>query len=52
MRARSRQVPLVLAVATAALCRLGNVLGANAWGVALAVGDGSTFPHCMRHRRE
>jgi endoglucanase len=29
---------------------LGNVLGANAWGVALAVGDGSTFPHCMQHQ--
>jgi endoglucanase len=29
---------------------LANVLGANAWGVALAVGDGSTFPHCMQHQ--
>jgi endoglucanase len=29
---------------------LGNVLGANAWGVALAVGDGATFPHCMQHQ--
>ncbi len=29
---------------------LGNVLGANAWGVALAVGDGTTFPHCMQHQ--
>jgi endoglucanase len=26
------------------------VLGANAWGVALAVGDGTTFPHCMQHQ--
>jgi endoglucanase len=29
---------------------LGNVLGANAWGVALAVGDGSTYPDCMQHQ--
>jgi endoglucanase len=29
---------------------LGNVLGANAWGVALAVGDGATYPHCMQHQ--
>jgi endoglucanase len=29
---------------------LGNVLGANAWGVALAVGDGTTYPHCMQHQ--
>ena len=26
---------------------LGNVLGANAWGVSLIVGDGSTFPDCL-----
>jgi hypothetical protein len=25
---------------------LGNVLGANAWGVSLILGDGSTFPYC------
>ncbi len=25
---------------------LGNVLGANAWGVSLAIGDGTTFPDC------
>ena len=25
---------------------LGNVLGANAWGVSLIIGDGSTFPDC------
>jgi endoglucanase len=29
---------------------LGNVLGANAWGTSLIVGDGSTFPHCMQHQ--
>jgi endoglucanase len=29
---------------------IGNVLGANAWGVSLAVGDGTTFPHCMQHQ--
>lgn len=29
---------------------LANFLGANAWGVSLIVGDGSTFPHCMQHQ--
>ncbi|HEY0484039.1 MAG TPA: glycoside hydrolase family 9 protein [Kofleriaceae bacterium] len=29
---------------------IANVLGANAWGISLAVGDGSTFPHCMQHQ--
>ena len=29
---------------------LGDVLGANAWGVSLAVGDGTTFPHCLQHQ--
>jgi endoglucanase len=29
---------------------LGNVLGANAWGVSLIVGDGTTFPHCIHHQ--
>jgi endoglucanase len=29
---------------------IGNVLGANAWGISLVVGDGSTFPHCMQHQ--
>ena len=29
---------------------LGNVLGANAWGVSLIVGDGSTFPDCVSHQ--
>src|SRR5438309_5765710 len=27
---------------------LANVLGTNAWGTSLLVGDGSTFPHCMQ----
>ena len=25
---------------------LANVLGANAWGVSMAIGDGTVFPHC------
>ncbi len=29
---------------------LGNILGANAWGTSLIVGDGSTFPHCLQHQ--
>jgi endoglucanase len=29
---------------------LGNVLGANAWGVSLIVGDGSTYPNCPSHQ--
>jgi endoglucanase len=29
---------------------LGNILGANAWGTSLIVGDGTTFPHCMQHQ--
>ena len=29
---------------------LGNVLGANAWGVSLIVGDGTTFPKCIHHQ--
>jgi endoglucanase len=29
---------------------LGNILGANAWGTSLIVGDGSTFPACMQHQ--
>jgi endoglucanase len=29
---------------------LANILGANAWGVSLVVGDGTTFPHCMQHQ--
>ncbi len=29
---------------------LGNVLGANAWGVSLIVGDGSAFPECPSHQ--
>jgi endoglucanase len=27
-----------------------NVLGANAWGTSLIIGDGSTFPLCMQHQ--
>jgi endoglucanase len=29
---------------------LANILGANAWGTSLIVGDGTTFPHCMQHQ--
>jgi endoglucanase len=29
---------------------LSNILGANAWGSSLIVGDGTTFPHCMQHQ--
>jgi endoglucanase len=29
---------------------LGNILGANAWGLSLIVGDGSVFPHCLQHQ--
>jgi endoglucanase len=29
---------------------LANILGANAWGVSLIVGDGTTFPHCLQHQ--
>jgi len=27
-----------------------NILGANAWGVSLIVGDGTTFPRCIHHQ--
>jgi endoglucanase len=27
-----------------------NILGANAWGTSLIVGDGKVFPHCMQHQ--
>jgi endoglucanase len=27
-----------------------NILGANAWGSSLIVGDGDTFPNCMQHQ--
>jgi endoglucanase len=27
-----------------------NILGANAWGISLIVGDGNTFPDCMQHQ--
>jgi endoglucanase len=29
---------------------LANILGANAWGASLIVGDGTTFPFCMQHQ--
>jgi endoglucanase len=29
---------------------LANILGANAWGLSLIVGDGSNFPHCLQHQ--
>ena len=29
---------------------LGNVLGANAWGESMVIGDGSSFPHCPSHQ--
>jgi len=29
---------------------LANILGANAWGTSLIVGDGSMFPFCMQHQ--
>jgi endoglucanase len=29
---------------------LSNILGANAWGTSLIVGDGTTFPQCMQHQ--
>jgi len=29
---------------------LANILGANAWGTSLIVGNGSTFPNCMQHQ--
>ncbi len=27
-----------------------NILGANAWGTSLIVGDGEVFPNCMQHQ--
>ncbi len=29
---------------------LDDVLGTNAWGVSLIVGDGTIFPDCMQHQ--
>ncbi|HXP18366.1 MAG TPA: glycoside hydrolase family 9 protein [Streptosporangiaceae bacterium] len=29
---------------------LDDVLGSNAWGVSLVVGDGTVFPDCMQHQ--
>jgi endoglucanase len=30
---------------------LANILGANAWGTSLIVGDGTTFPRCLQHQQ-
>jgi endoglucanase len=30
--------------------QLDDLLGANAWGIALIVGDGTAFPDCMQHQ--
>ncbi len=29
---------------------LGNILGANGWGLSFIVGDGASFPHCLQHQ--
>jgi endoglucanase len=29
---------------------LDDILGANAWGVSLIVGDGTVFPNCLQHQ--
>jgi endoglucanase len=29
---------------------LAAILGANAWGTSLIVGDGTVFPHCLQHQ--
>ncbi|MDP9064750.1 MAG: glycoside hydrolase family 9 protein, partial [Pseudomonadota bacterium] len=29
---------------------LGNIMGTNAWGLSLIVGDGAVFPHCLQHQ--
>jgi endoglucanase len=29
---------------------LANILGANAWGTSLIIGNGTTFPHCPQHQ--
>jgi endoglucanase len=29
---------------------LGNILGANGWGLSFIVGDGSAFPDCLQHQ--
>jgi endoglucanase len=29
---------------------LANILGTNAWGTSLILGDGATFPDCMQHQ--
>jgi endoglucanase len=29
---------------------IGNILGANAWGLSLIIGTGTTFPNCPHHQ--
>lgn len=29
---------------------MGNIMGANSWGVSFIVGDGTTFPNCIQHQ--
>lgn len=29
---------------------IGNIMGANSWGVSFIVGDGTTFPNCIQHQ--
>ena len=29
---------------------LGNIMGANIWGLSLIVGDGTNFPDCLQHQ--
>jgi endoglucanase len=36
--------------ASQAMGWLGNILGANAWGSSLIVGDGKVFPDCIHHQ--
>jgi endoglucanase len=38
------------AYAAFATRQLDDILGANAWGTSLIVGDGTTFPDCMQHQ--
>ena len=38
------------AYADEAIGWLGNILGANAWGSSMIVGDGKVFPNCIHHQ--
>jgi endoglucanase len=38
------------AYADEAIGWLGNILGANAWGSSLIVGDGTVYPNCIHHQ--